>query len=135
MVMRDRTGVAGRVTPISNRRKRRPMLQTSIEEITRATTGRTAPQCFIDLVRTAPDAPALRAAAGGDLRQWTTLTYAEYRDRVAATAAGLQTLHLGPGERIVLMMRNRPDFHWIDLAAQFLRVTPVSVYNSSSLDE
>ncbi len=33
------------------------------------------------------------------------------------------------------MMRNRPDFHWFDLAAQFLRATPVSIYNSSSPEE
>ena len=33
------------------------------------------------------------------------------------------------------MMRNRPDFHWFDAAAQFLRATPVSIYNSSSPEE
>jgi long-chain acyl-CoA synthetase len=33
------------------------------------------------------------------------------------------------------MMRNRPDFHWLDTAAQFLRITPVSIYNSSSVEE
>ena len=36
---------------------------------------------------------------------------------------------------MLLMMRNRPDFHWFDLAAQFLRATPVSIYNSSSPEE
>ena len=33
------------------------------------------------------------------------------------------------------MMRSRPDFHWLDLAAQFIRATPVSIYNSSSPEE
>ena len=28
-----------------------------------------------------------------------------------------------------------PEFHWFDLAAQFLRATPVSIYNSSSPEE
>ena len=32
-------------------------------------------------------------------------------------------------------MRNRPEFHSYDLAAQFLRATPVSIYNSSSPEE
>ncbi len=36
---------------------------------------------------------------------------------------------------MLLMMRNRPEFHWFDLAAQFLRATPVSIYNSSSPEE
>ncbi|MFP5327632.1 MAG: AMP-dependent synthetase/ligase, partial [Acidimicrobiia bacterium] len=39
------------------------------------------------------------------------------------------------GERVLLMMRNRPDFHWLDLGAQFVRATPVSIYNSSSPEE
>src|SRR5215210_8008855 len=39
------------------------------------------------------------------------------------------------GDRLLLMMRNRPDFHWFDTAAQFLRATPVSIYNSSSPEE
>ena len=33
------------------------------------------------------------------------------------------------------MMRNRPEFHVVDLAATFLRATPVSIYNSSSPEE
>src|SRR4029453_5618124 len=33
------------------------------------------------------------------------------------------------------MMANRPEFHWFDLASQFLRATPVSIYNSSSPEE
>ena len=36
---------------------------------------------------------------------------------------------------VLLMMRNRPDFHWLDAACQFLRATPVSIYNSSSPEE
>ena len=50
-------------------------------------------------------------------------------------AAGLQAAGLGPGQRVVLMMRNRPEFHVVDLAATFLRATPVSIYNSSSPEE
>src|SRR5690606_11484717 len=34
-----------------------------------------------------------------------------------------------------LMMRNIPEFHWLDLAAQLVRATPVSIYNSSSPEE
>ena len=50
-------------------------------------------------------------------------------------AAGLQAAGLRPGQRMVLMMRNRPEFHVVDLAATFLRATPVSIYNSSSPEE
>src|SRR3954454_19758438 len=53
----------------------------------------------------------------------------------ARAVAGLQRAGLKAGQRMLLMMRNRPDFHWFDLAAQFLRATPVSIYNSSSPEE
>ena len=36
---------------------------------------------------------------------------AEYADPVARAAGGLQPLGVAPGERVVLMMRNRPEFH------------------------
>ena len=33
------------------------------------------------------------------------------------------------------MMRNIPEFHWLDLAVMLLGATPVSIYNSSSPDQ
>ena len=59
----------------------------------------------------------------------------DFIDRVAGVAAGLQAAGLRPGQRVVLMMRNRPEFHVVDLAATFVRATPVSIYNSSSAEE
>ena len=66
---------------------------------------------------------------------WQVWTFQQYAEQVARAAAGLLHLGVAPGERVLLMMRNRPDFHWFDLAAQFLRATPVSIYNSSSPEE
>ena len=62
-------------------------------------------------------------------------TLGDYADTTARAVAGLQHAGLAPNQRILLMMRNRPEFHWFDLAAQFLRATPVSIYNSSSPEE
>ena len=70
--------------------------------------------------------------ADGGWNEYTSRTSADAR---ASAAAGLAAAGLGPGHRMLLMMRNRPDFHWFDLAAQFLRATPVSIYNSSSPEE
>jgi long-chain acyl-CoA synthetase len=66
---------------------------------------------------------------------WNAWTLQEFADQVAGAAAGLAGVGVGAGERVLLMMRNRPDFHWFDAAAQFLRATPVSIYNSSSPEE
>ena len=44
-------------------------------------------------------------------------------------------LGVGPGDRVVLMMRNVPDFHFIDLGVAALGATPISIYNSSSPEQ
>ncbi len=65
-------------------------------------------------------------------RQWS---YRQFADAVAAAAAGLASLGVGSGSRVVLMMRNRAEFHVADTAALFLGATPFSVYNTASAEE
>jgi long-chain acyl-CoA synthetase len=67
--------------------------------------------------------------------EWTSMTFGDMADRAARAAAGLRGLGVGPGDRVVLMMRNIPEFHFLDLAVLFLGATPVSIYNSSSPDQ
>ncbi len=107
--------------------------RATIAEIDQAVVGQTAPRQFLKLVDANPDSPALNRmnAEGG----WDSWTFAEFRDQVAHASAGLAAIGVEPGERVLLMMSNRPDFHWFDVAAQFLRSTPVSIYNSSSPEE
>src|SRR5690606_16787851 len=56
-------------------------------------------------------------------------------DRVGRAAASLRRLGLGRGDRVVLMMRNRPEFHVLDMAVACLGATPISIYNSSSPEQ
>ncbi|HWH28999.1 MAG TPA: AMP-dependent synthetase/ligase, partial [Mycobacteriales bacterium] len=79
-----------------------------------------------------PDAAALRWKDGDD---WRTRSWREVADDVARAAAGLRALGIGAGDRVVLMLRNRPEFHVVDLAALALRATPISIYNSSSPEQ
>ena len=106
---------------------------STIAEIEAATGSATTPRLFLDLVRSAPTSPALHSMKGDD--GWNVWTLQDFSDQVAGAAAGLASVGVGNGERVLLMMRNRPDFHWFDAAAQFLRATPVSIYNSSSPEE
>jgi long-subunit acyl-CoA synthetase (AMP-forming) len=106
--------------------------RASIEEITKAVAGQTAPTRFMELVDAHPDQVMLRAMRGDGSDEWTA---AQYGELVSRAAGGLRAQGVEPGQRILLMMRNRPDFHWFDTAAQFLRATPVSIYNSSSPEE
>ncbi len=63
------------------------------------------------------------------------MTFAQMADKAARAAAGLRELGVGKGDRVVLMMRNIPEFHYLDLAVMLLGATPVSIYNSSSADQ
>jgi long-chain acyl-CoA synthetase len=94
--------------------------------------GQTIASRWMATVATRGDLVALRSKDGDG---WVELTYAGMADRVARTAAGLRALGVGPGDRVVLMMRNIPEFHVIDMATVCCGATPVSIYNSSSPEQ
>src|SRR3954462_5781556 len=101
-------------------------------EVMAAVEGRTVPRAFLDTVAERPDGVALRWREGDGWGEWT---WADYADRVARAAGGLQALGVGADDRVVLMMRNIPEFHVLDLAIGFCGATPVSIYNSSPPDQ
>src|SRR5437868_15411114 len=92
---------------------------------------KTIPAAFAGTVAARPDAVALRAGHGPGA---PTLTWAQYAERAARVAAGLAALGLRPGERVALMLRNRPEFHVADMGVLLAGGTPVSIYNSSPPD-
>jgi long-chain acyl-CoA synthetase len=102
-------------------------------EIDAVVEGSTTATCFVETVRENGSRIALRWL--DDSGEWQSLDYDGLADKVARAAAALAALGVGPGDRVVLMMRNIPEFHWLDLAALFLRATPVSIYNSSSAEQ
>jgi len=102
-------------------------------DFTSPSAGRTIPVRFLENLAKNADLVALRVRlADGTYSEWT---YRQYADYVARCAAGLQALGFGPGKRLVLMIRNRPEFHALDMAAYFCGGTAVSIYNSSSTEQ
>jgi len=89
---------------------------------------KSVPQAFAATVAARPDAVALRAGTGPHT---SPLTWADYADRACRVAAGLSALGLRPGDRVALMLRNRPEFHVADMGVLLAGGTPVSIYNSS----
>ena len=83
---------------------------------------------------THPDAVALRSIAPGtgDEVAWT---WRDYSERASRFAGGLRSLGVGKGDRVVIMLRNRLEFHVADLGALLVGATPISIYNSSSPDQ
>ena len=94
--------------------------------------GQTIPSRFLDTVRARPQAVALRWKEGESYRSHT---FAEYADRAARVAAALSDLGATSGTRIVLLLRNRPEFHVADIGALLVGATPISMYNSSSPEQ
>jgi long-chain acyl-CoA synthetase len=84
---------------------------------------------FLRHVTERPDAVALRTIDG------ETWTWHEYADRAARFAAGLRDLGVRRGDRVVLMLRNRLEFHVADTGALLAGATPISIYNSSSAEQ
>jgi long-chain acyl-CoA synthetase len=96
---------------------------------------RTVLDGFLRTVRRQSDQVAVREVEGVGSADPRTLTWTEYAAQVASVAGGLAALGVGRGDRVVLMMRNRLEFHLVDLAVVALGATPVSIYNSSSAEQ
>ena len=103
------------------------------DQIDEMVAGRTVASEFLTTLAAHADRTALRWMTGENT--WDSMTFAQMADRAARAAAGLRELGVVPGDRVVLMMRNIPEFHYLDLAVLFLGATPVSIYNSSSADQ
>jgi len=103
------------------------------DELAAAVEGQTIPGEFVKTANRRADLTALRwrTADGG----WGELTWREYAEQAARVAGGLTALGVQRGERVVLMLRNRPEFHVADMAVLLTGATPISIYNSSSPDQ
>ena len=67
--------------------------------------------------------------------EWASKTLDEIADDTARLTTSLKDLGVGKGDTVVLMLKNRQEFHAIDLAVLFCGATPVSIYNSSAPDQ
>jgi long-subunit acyl-CoA synthetase (AMP-forming) len=89
--------------------------------------GKTLCDILARNAETYPDEPALSWEEGGG---WRTLSWKQYREKVAAAAMGLKAVGLGRGDFAAIMIRNRPEHVIADLAAVHAGGTPVSFYNT-----
>jgi long-chain acyl-CoA synthetase len=102
------------------------------EDLANQVRGQTVPTLFVETVRRQPESVALRWKDGDD---WRELTWAEYAEQATRLAASLRRLGVNRGDRVVLMTRNRPEFHIADVAVLLLGATPISIYNSSAPEQ
>jgi long-chain acyl-CoA synthetase len=96
----------------------------------RALDAATLCEAFQITAATCPRRVALRTA--GDA---VVMTWAQYAERVRRTAAGLAALGVRRGDTVALMLRNRPEFHWVDVAAMHLGATSFGIYTTFAQEQ
>lgn len=103
------------------------------DEIMAVVEGQTVPSEFAKTVEANREKVALRWM--NDDGSWGEWTYGDYAERATQVAAALRAMGVSKGEHVVLMMRNIPEFHVVDMAAYMIGATPISIYNSSSPEQ
>lgn len=85
---------------------------------------------FLRTVESRPDATAVRAYDGS-----MTLTWGELDRARTGLASGFAALGVGAGDTIALLLRNRPEFYPVDLAAMTLGAVTVSLYQTAAPEQ
>ena len=95
-----------------------------------ARTGWTSlPQMMLEIARARPTRPMSRFWQGG---AWRQVTWGEFGTRVAAVAEGLRGAGIGPGDRVLLVSENRPDFVIADTALMAIGAVTVPTYTTNA---
>ncbi len=108
------------------------MAAVTSEDLARAVEGQTVSRLFRETVAARGDEAALRWQSGDEWQEWT---WSDYAARATAVAGALRDRGVERGRRVMLMMRNRPEFHVADVAVLLCGATPISIYNSSAPEQ
>jgi long-chain acyl-CoA synthetase len=87
---------------------------------------------MLDMARRQPQAPMLRYWRG---RGWQSMRWAEFAKQVAAVAAFLRGRGIEPGDRVVLVSENRPEFLVVDTAIMAIGAVSVPTYTTNTVPD
>ena len=100
-------------------------VQVERREIEEEIGGRTLCDLLAEHAAGHCDAPAMSWKRDG---AWHTLSWRQYRERVAEVAMGLAGLGVGRGDFVAVMATNRPEHVLVDQAAVHAGATPTTFY-------
>jgi long-chain acyl-CoA synthetase len=86
-------------------------------------------EMFFDQAARFGEAPLLWTKADG---AWKPLSWRQTAERVARLAGGLQALGVKPGDRIVLVSENRPEWFICDMAIMAIGAITVPAYTTNT---
>jgi long-subunit acyl-CoA synthetase (AMP-forming) len=83
-------------------------------------------------VRAHADRPAMARKRGGG---WETTTWRAYRDAVRQAARALVATGVAPGQGVVILSFNRPEWFVTNLAAMAIGARPAGIYTNSTPEQ
>lgn len=106
---------------------------TTSAELHERITGQNLPKRFLANVERNGDVEVVNWKDSSG--EWVSRTLSQLAEDTARLVTSLKDLGVGKGDKVVMMIRNRGEFHALDLAVLFCGATPVSIYNSSASDQ
>jgi long-chain acyl-CoA synthetase len=92
----------------------------------------TVPRLLLERAAATPERVVFRHKHRGI---WQPIDWRTYADRTAAFALGLESLGVGPGDRVAIHSENRPEWVYADVATESLRAIVVGVYPTNPTAE
>ena len=92
----------------------------------------TLPNLFFQKAMEKPNEPFLWAKVEGT---WESLSWSETEKKVKQLAAGLKHLGIKPGDKVVIVSENRPEWIISDLAINTLNAVTVPAYTTNTEDD
>lgn len=90
------------------------------------------PQMMLEVASARHDRPMLRHWRDG---AWQRMSWGDYARAVASAAAGLRGAGIAPGDRVLLVSENRPEFLIADTALMAIGAVTVPTYTTNAVSD
>lgn len=87
---------------------------------------------MFDRARQWPERAMLRSFRDG---AWVGITWREFARMAASAARGLRAAGVMPGDRVMIVSENRPDYPILETALMAIRAVPVPTYTTNTVDD